>query len=930
MRAGLTTSSKRRSARSRQRSSTLAAKRWWPAGGWASTEIVALIGAGGMGEVYRARDTKLGRDVAIKVIARAAPADADQMARFEREARILAALNHPHIGAIYGLEDVDGIRALVLELVEGKTLAERLTETRPSMPATLTIARDIAAALEAAHEKGVIHRDLKPANIKITPNGAVKVLDFGLAKVFASDDPAAGSTRSPGLTFEEREGVIAGTAGYMSPEQARGTAVNKRADIWAFGCVLYEMLAGRPAFSGETRADIMAWILERDPDWSALPATTPATIERLLRRCLERDATRRLRDIGDARLEIEGALSDASSPGAEQRRTAAPAPAPVARKRRTTLWWAAAAAAIVVGGLAAANSYLQRPDQPERPADLWRDPFEGATFRPLTDFGGAAQHAAISRDGQFVVFISDRETRGVWDAWAGPISSTSDFINLTRGSLEELRNPATRTLGFNLDGSRVVLWSRTKDPTTKQGLVNGGWVVPTNGSQPPGAYLQMEARISELDYCRDGRMVYHTPPDGDPLFVQSTKDDKGTQIFEDKAGVHNHFPLWSPDCAFIYFVHGPLEKGDVWRIRPSPGSAPERITTHDSTVRFPAFLDNRTLVYLATDHDGNGPWIYAMDVERRVAHRISRGLAEYTSLAASADGSRLVVTESRTTSQVWRLPISDATRDESAAESMSLPTNYGVSPQGGPGFITYRAPRAGLDKILKVSSSGAPSVVWDGTRGRAVSGAVVSRDGKRLALVVRREGRLHLFVVNADGSGQQRINGDYEVRGAPAWHPNGRWVAAGASLDGKDYLIKFPADVGGGSPVQLVNAYGTDPVWSPSGKVLFYTDQDSGTNFDVLAVNDDGTPHEIPPLSLTRGARRLAFRGENELVFMRGNVSCRNFTLLDLRNWREHQLSNLGCASEVQDFGISADGRAIYFDRWKEESAVLLIERPVK
>ena len=341
---------KSRSARSRQRSSTITAKQLAAGRRLGQYEIVALIGAGGMGEVYRARDTKLGRDVAIKVIASAASAGADQMARFEREARILAALNHPHIGAIYGLEDVDGIRALVLELVEGKTLAERLAEARPSMPAALTIARDIAAALEAAHEKGVIHRDLKPANIKITPDGAVKVLDFGLAKVFASDDPAADPSRLPGLTFEDREGVIAGTAGYMSPEQARGAAVNKRADIWAFGCVVYEMLSGRPAFSGETRVDITAWIVERDPDWSALPADTPATVRRLLHRCLERDAARRLRDIGDARLEIDETLSASAAPLPRR-----PAPAASSRDapvtRRPILWWAAAAA-ILVGGAA--------------------------------------------------------------------------------------------------------------------------------------------------------------------------------------------------------------------------------------------------------------------------------------------------------------------------------------------------------------------------------------------------------------------------------------------------------------------------------------------------------------------------------------------------------------------------------------------------
>jgi serine/threonine protein kinase len=273
-------------------------------------EIAGLLGAGGMGEVYRARDATLGRDVAIKILPTAFTADPERVARFEREARVLASLSHSHIGAIYGLEEADGVRALVLELVEGVTLAETLPQVTRSgglpISEALLIAQQIAEALEAAHEKGIIHRDLKPANVKITPNGTVKVLDFGLAKV----DPAAGHlTESPTITaIATREGIIAGTAPYMSPEQARGKPVDKRTDIWAFGCVLYELLTGARAFPGDTTTDALAAVITREPDWSALPAATPPSIRRLLARCLDKDLTHRLHDIGDARVEIDDAL----------------------------------------------------------------------------------------------------------------------------------------------------------------------------------------------------------------------------------------------------------------------------------------------------------------------------------------------------------------------------------------------------------------------------------------------------------------------------------------------------------------------------------------------------------------------------------------------------------------------------------------------
>src|SRR5205809_934816 len=257
--------------------------------------IERLLDVGGMGEVYRARDTTLGRDVAIKILPRHFTAEPERLARFEREARMLAALNHPNVGAIYGLEAAaGGIRALVLELVEGETVADRIQRGPVPVTDALTIARQIADALDAAHEKGIIHRDLKPANIKVSPGGVVKVLDFGLAKA------ATGELQSPMVTKgATQERAILGTAAYMSPEQARGQAVDKRTDIWAFGCVLYEMLAGRTTFPGKTVSDTIAAIIERDPDWSALPAETPPAVRQLLRRCLEKDPQQRLHDIAD-------------------------------------------------------------------------------------------------------------------------------------------------------------------------------------------------------------------------------------------------------------------------------------------------------------------------------------------------------------------------------------------------------------------------------------------------------------------------------------------------------------------------------------------------------------------------------------------------------------------------------------------------------
>src|SRR5579859_5851758 len=311
-------------------------------------EILSPLGAGGMGEVYRARDTKLGREVALKVLPAEFAQDADRMARFQREAQVLASLNHPNIASIYGLEESGSTRALVMELVEGQTLAERITRivapdgapgsalaappavvsrktkvagedtgattgahgAPPYLDEALGIAKQIAEALEFAHERGIIHRDLKPANIKVTPDGAVKVLDFGLAKALATEASGTNLANSPTISIAATQaGVILGTAAYMSPEQAKGKAVDRRTDIWAFGCVLYEILTGKPTFEGETVSDVLAAVIMRDPDWSAVPQSTPVAIQRLVRRCLIKDPKQRLRDIGEARIAIEETLN---------------------------------------------------------------------------------------------------------------------------------------------------------------------------------------------------------------------------------------------------------------------------------------------------------------------------------------------------------------------------------------------------------------------------------------------------------------------------------------------------------------------------------------------------------------------------------------------------------------------------------------------
>jgi serine/threonine protein kinase len=407
-------------------------------------EIIGSLGAGGMGEVYRARDTKLGRDVALKVLPDLFVHDAERLARFRREAHVLASLNHPNIATIYGLEESAGTLALAMELVEGSTLAERLaqgsglkTQGLP-LDEALPIAKQIADALDAAHDKGIIHRDLKPANIKLRPDGTVKVLDFGLAKALDPTSQAGDASylaNSPTMSADgTRAGVILGTAAYMSPEQARGKPVDKRADIWAFGCVVYEMLTGSMPFTGETITDILGAIVKSDPDWNALPDSTPAAIRTLLRRCLHKEREKRLRDVADARMEIDDALSTPTPRPATQ----APAVVSTRLARRERLAWVGAVVVIAL----VAGVVLSRDSCGGR--RLTKVSFASRSHRPRT-----RASTTSGRSGPFRVRHS-RPTGAVlrlspWVRTGRPRSGSAHWTRWPRSSSRERRTRRCRS-----------------------------------------------------------------------------------------------------------------------------------------------------------------------------------------------------------------------------------------------------------------------------------------------------------------------------------------------------------------------------------------------------------------------------------------------------------------------------------------------------
>ena len=401
-----------------------------------SYEVVGQLGVGGMGEVYRASDTKLRREVALKVIPELFANDPQRMARFEREAQVLASLNHPHIAHIHGLEESNGIRALVMELVEGQTLAERIEKGPIPLEETLPIARQIAEALEYAHERGIIHRDLKPGNIKLTPDGQVKVLDFGLAKALEGDAGGVNISTSPTISAAAtRDGVLLGTAAYMSPEQAKGKAVDRRADIWAFGCVLFEMLAGRAAFDGETITDTLAAVVRAEPEWAQLPQKAPARIRELLRRCTTKDSGHRLQAIGEARIALENALTDADAEDS--------LPQATANRRREGIL-AVATAAFALAAILFAVLYLSREPEKVRIVRSYIKAMPSSSFLAEGQQGGFA----ISPDGLRLAYVA-QSAEGKALLWVRSIDSLQALaLPGTEDSSFPFWSPDSRMIGF--------------------------------------------------------------------------------------------------------------------------------------------------------------------------------------------------------------------------------------------------------------------------------------------------------------------------------------------------------------------------------------------------------------------------------------------------------------------------------------------------
>jgi Tol biopolymer transport system component len=806
-----------------------------PPSNLAHYKITTKLGEGGMGAVYRATDTKLGRDVAIKVLPDSLAGDSDRLARFTREAQVLASLNHPNIAAIYGVED----RALILELVEGPTLAERLAQGPIPIEEALPIARQIAEAMEFAHERGVIHRDLKPANIKIREDGTVKVLDFGLAKALSPDSVSGSSMggsdamNSPTLTARATQiGVILGTAAYMAPEQAKGKTVDRRADIWAFGVVVFEMLTGKRGYQAEDVSDTLAAVLTREVDWTALPADTPPRLRTLLRDCLARDPKQRLRDIGEARRVLDQLISGPpdSSAAASFANVAAPAPIPLWRR---AFPWTIAALAVV----AAIALFLRRAGS---------DAGGGRELRLQMVMPGDTNTFAISPDGRFFAFSATAANGNGSQLWLRPLDSeVAKPLAGTEQSFIPFWSPDGKSIGF-------FAHQAMKRIDVESGAVQTLADAPT----PRGG-----------SWNQDGTILF-APAGNGPLYRIPATGGKPEQVTQQRAQDASHrFPQFLPDQHhFLFWVHGPPDVRGVY-VGSLDSKEFHRICVADGAAVFVPpnhILLVRERVLYAQRFDPARMELAGEPFP--VTSGLSAGWSSFMRTAASNTGLivyRLDETTRRQATWVDRSGKSIGTVGEPLADALS----GDLSPDGRTlAITTHRGEGGAADVMLMDMSRGTLTRLTAEDSGNAIW----SPDGTQISFVAARVGLLDLYSKVVGSSGPDEVLfASKEAKNLSDWSPDGKYVlfSSQSPTTARDvWAVPVDGTDRKPFPVAQTAAEETYGKFSPDGKWVAYQSDETG-HFEVFVRPFPGPG---PAVRVSTGGGGQAFwRHDGKELFYR-------------------------------------------------------------